>query len=127
MKKLITLILLAFVLSCATPQIVPTDGTGYSWWKDAPSFMSKDCIDGGFGLMDGIAWTEDEFRYYFLKVDNPDNGLGTCDDLVLMVEQGTSFRHGGDYPTFTVIEVFECEHWEMMLKEIKKWINDNSA
>jgi hypothetical protein len=125
MKRLIILILFTFIVSCAATQEMPTEpGVGYSWWKDAPTWMSKDCIAEGFGLMDGVTWVEEQRAYYLIKIDNPSNGLGSCDDLVLMVEDGVRFRHGAEYPTIVVIDIFVCDAWEELklgiMNEVRK-------
>ena len=127
MKRL-TIILLALFLGCATVQTIPVDeGVGYSWWKDAPGYMSKDCIKSGYGLIDGFSWTEVEKTYFLIKIDNPGNGLGSCDDVILVVEAGTSFRHGAEHPTIVVLGVYACEDWDGMVMDIKKYINNHSV
>ena len=115
MKKLFLLLLaVLFALSCAGPQVLPTDpDVGYSWWEGAPAHTSKDCIDGGFGLMDGFIIKDKFSTVVVVKMDNPRDGLdGKCDDIVIMVEAGSNNRHGPGTPTYQIIGTAPCESWD---------------
>ena len=124
MKKLfLSLLITFFAIGCIGPQFVPIEviptkpGVGYSWWKDAPSHTSRDCIEGNFGLIDGFIVKDGFSIVVVVKMDNPQDGLdGECDDIVIMVEAGSNNRYGPGTPTYQVIGTAPCDQWD----EIKK-------
>ena len=130
--KALKILLLSFIIvifGCASvnKNTLPEDqGVGYSWWKEAPTWMAKDFISDGYGLIDGFRF---EFRMadaWGVKVDNPTSdpeGLdGQCDDVVIVVDTGQTAARSGGYegPLVQVLGSFQCEQWDEIRKDLLK-------
>jgi len=131
MKVLKILLVSLFILiaSCAmsSENVLPTEpGVGYSWWEAAPSWMARDFITGGYGLIDGFEFEHNMAKAWGLKIDNPANdpeGLdGQCDDFVIISDTGRVIEREQGYsgPAVQVLAKFRCEQWEEVRNHILK-------
>jgi hypothetical protein len=126
--KILCLTLLIVIFGCAGQQLntLPeSEGVGYSWWEEAPSWMAKDFIYGNFGLMDGFKFEFNMTTHYALKVDQPSDpeGIdGQCDIVVILVKtEMTSVREQGyEGPLLRVVNQLDCDIWGEMKKDILK-------
>jgi hypothetical protein len=126
--KILFLTVLIVIFGCAGQQLneLPSsEGVGYSWWDQAPSWMAKDFINGNFGLMDGYEFEYNLSTHYTLKIDTPSDpeGLdGKCDVIVVVAETDhTSVRPGGyEGPLVRHVMDTECDNWDEMKSDILK-------
>lgn len=104
-------------------EIVPAEpGVGYSWWAEAPGWVSKDFIHDGWGLIDGFSYQPaPEQKFHVLKIDRPDDGLdGECDSVVIVMESGFGTRKQGySGPLVTVISTAECDEHEDIRRSVE--------
>ena len=121
-KKILATIAFVMVLfACATSPNIPTEpGVGYSHWKGAPGWASKDCIYGGFGLVDGFSFENEYGKFHALAIDVPDDGLdGECDVIVLLQERGYGERpQGYSGPLVVGLGTAPCDKFDELRKEL---------
>ena len=133
--KVLKILLLSFLIvifgACSTVQqntLPEKAGVGYSWWKEAPSWMAKDFVSGGFGLIDGFAFEYNMSDSWAIKVDTPKDpeGLdGKCDHIAFIQDSGeTGVRDQGyDGPLIRLIGSAPCEQWDEVRERILKLVN----
>ena len=124
--KILLLSLFIVIAACAltSKNTLPTEpGVGYSWWEEAPSWMAKDFVTGGYGLIDGFKFEYNMADSWGIKVDNPSNGLdGQCNDFVIIMDTGKTIAREEGYvgPIVTVLANFPCEKWDEVRKSLLK-------
>ena len=91
---------------------------GYCKWDGAPSWMVKDMLEAGWGLLDGYGWNHEGNQNWALLIDEPSNGLGGCDYWVVATEMSYDDRYGPGTPLVTVMLTGECETWDQMIEDM---------
>ena len=129
-KKLIKILCISAIIvifGCMSAQqnVLPAkEGQGYSLCKEAPTWMAKDCIAGGYGLMDGVEFEDQMIMYWAIKMDTPDDpeGLdGKCDVVAILQDSGqTAERNGYIAPTVHVVGKMGCESWDELKDRLPK-------